>query len=151
MGSCNMSAEASKTQSQERIQVPVMDERASSAARFDELAHMGYPMDYHAHAMHPGHPVDVGYDYGFMPASASSHFPAGYGSDGYVSRYNREGVGKGAAISIARRDYHFMADMDPNARHSHTHQGTWNPFYSKHGQGWPAIFESKERYSYGRN
>merc|ERR1712086_1001591 len=143
-----MSAQAeAKSKSQERIQVPVMDDRAASAVRFDELAHMGHPM---GHPMEMGHPMDygmhhghhagVGYNYGFMPgpapppvwqnqymemngfkgpmpnwqpASASSHFPAGYGSDGYVSRYNREGVGKGAAISVARRDYHFMADMDP--------------------------------------
>merc|ERR1712166_1148250 len=87
----------------------------------------------------------------WQPESASSHFPSGYGSDGYPSRYNREGQGKGMAMSVARRDYHFVGDSDPNARHSHSHQGTWNPFYSKDGQGRPAIYTSKERYAYGKN
>merc|ERR1712086_146338 len=73
-----MSAQAeAKSKSQERIQVPVMDDRAASAVRFDELAHMGHPMGHPMemghpmdYGMHPGHHAGVGYDYGFMPGPA---------------------------------------------------------------------------------
>merc|ERR1712153_197702 len=73
-----MSAQAeAKSKSQERIQVPVMDDRAASAVRFDELAHMGHPMGHPMemghpmdYGMHPGHHAGVGYDYGYMPGPA---------------------------------------------------------------------------------
>merc|ERR1712070_832553 len=68
MGSRQLSKMSAVEQSHERIKVPVMEERASSANRVSELAHpplFGYDHPMGHGYVHPGQPLEHGIAYGY--------------------------------------------------------------------------------------
>eukprot|EP00658_Telonema_sp_P-2_P071204 TRINITY_DN60508_c0_g1_i1.p2 TRINITY_DN60508_c0_g1~~TRINITY_DN60508_c0_g1_i1.p2 ORF type:complete len:150 (-),score=17.54 TRINITY_DN60508_c0_g1_i1:416-865(-) len=73
-----------------------------------------------------------------------------YGSDGYASRFHRDGMNRGRAIARARETHQAAGVSNPTMRHSHSHNNTFNHAHSPHGYGYPfPIYISKERYAYG--